>query len=720
MLSMLVFDTARSWRARRVDRFSGVDWDYFKQETALDIVLDASMVRDSLEALSLAYAATKQHAELTAPILEVLNELRGESAPGSAGASACTMLVPVLWVPGPLMGFAVSSGGADLAPLSRRETADAMSSVLRAAMSEARTAGLIPTAPKDPGPAWVWHDLGWLLTAADAHSLHILGPPASRPGAARKDARENAIVSWLEENLTRSGLSAARASQLVAHSIEKVLHLLSLSDAVGETLRAEGKHSSRRPTAAAEHSPAINPLLMYRSFIGMLDWLAKSGQPHPCAGSGSRRFEYFLELCEYWLQLVSQLSGSVDANPEDSAARALLHQLIVLGDNWPIIVRAEMPMGSAKRFVVRQGIYAPTRRASSAAMARANWSPASALMNSLRRLPVGLWSWTSSVIDYAYIESGRRTRLFSQHNAQSYPLVLGDASSLHVEIVCERPEMLLVPRSGFIKLPTITYPNSLIRWLLDRNAWTRGWAPRKKVMAPQVFGRVTDDGQRIQHFYTTKTPAEVSRALAEEGSVLADEGGQPLLVVRYRIERWVSAVNLVVVGIVVSMAAVIVWSALDMAARAAGGYTEPATTGLVFDDALKVAVPTILAALLLFAFEKHADRAVAETLRGYSKWVFWAACAIAIAAAGVTAVTAPGVIGFLPDAVVETVADVWTSVAKGIIANEPSGYRLVALAFALAGAAAALPLVLWAALLLIGNVADTLSQGRRHGTGAER
>lgn len=700
VLSMLVFDGSRSWRVRRVDRFSGVDWDFFRQETSLDLQLDQRLLIEALRGLQEAYRDANRPAEG----VSIARALTAVQAGTPGGVETASVVVPVAWVPGPLMGFDMSASGQPLVPLSRRRTADEMSLVVGFALREAAHDGVIPEPPGHLGPSHVvWRDIGWMLTATDLHSLRNAYAGDNAMWRENADHEADDLLRFMQSNVSRRGATASASKRLVNRRVDDILTLMQHSAAVRQTLVQRGARSSRRPIASSALSPAVNPLLLHRSFISLLDWLERQGNEHPVAGTRAGELLYFLGVCGYWLEVIGLLSDNLEDGPDATAVK-LLHQLVVLGDNWPIMVELPLPVGAVRRVDFSQVIYAPTRRRSTSAAIGANWTPWRWVFNRAKSMPLGAWSWVSSTVDYLSIESGRRTLLMSQRNAQTYPLVLGDALSLHVEVLCERPELLLVPRSAFVKIPVIAYPSGLARWLLGSHRMTRSLLPRKKVTAARVFGRVTDDGQRIQHFYTTKTAAETRAILSKPGEVVADEGGQPSLVVRYRIERGVVWMNRTVVAVVMSVAVVMLWASLTAAASPDSTVIGP----LVFDDALKLAVPTVLASLLLFAFEKHTDRAVAQTLRTYSLWVLTAGVLIAVAAAGFTLVEHPSVFGFVPASFVAAAAGMWIGVSVAVTENVDALWRIAASVIAVLAALAVVPLLLWGLLLLAGWATDKL------------
>lgn len=607
------FSDSAEWRLRRIDRFESIDWDSFSQEVTIDMRVRRQTVRRVLEDLGRRYER-RGWVELKDGIDAILADpdLR---PPGCATAwTHLDLVIPALWVPGPLVGLRIECESREVVPFVRRDAAAAYRFVGARLL---RVAGELGFAPTDRHA--VSGDLAQLLVAFDAPAI-VAHPSLSRLKTPLDSPGNWALLQeWMSADLRRMGFPERSIAEGMTSHANRLRAILMAAEFNRMRLAGSGARDYLTPTAAPAHTACLNPLLLFHSYCKLQ--LTRAGGADFSRRSGRRFLLQFLRLAEYWQKTVSLLADAVAAGVVGGAGAAdddarfailLVRTLFQVTDNWPLLVRVRVPVEQAFRARISQVIVAPALSRSWNRVGRSNESPIRSGLGLLRRPASLLWSLITRFADGIARRLGKRPILRSQYGSQAYPLVLHDALSTHVEVVCQRSELLLLPRSAIVKIPKAHAPNSvalrLLRWPL-----LRSFAPRLMMGAPEVFGRCSDEGQRVQHFYTTKSRSENPWILSgnPEAELPGDGAGQPSLVVRYRIPGHVWIANHLATVLAAIIAGLLLFTALvDMCSLT----PLPVRGGFDFPQIALLSVPAFLGVLLLFAFEKHTDLLVAEEL----------------------------------------------------------------------------------------------------------
>jgi hypothetical protein len=612
LLAVLCAEPVLEWRMRRVDRFDGINWGSFRQETNLDISVPSRFAYEVLDGISrLALPKESQRgARASGPARARLSEL-GEDG-GKAGSA--TVYVPVAWVPGPLVGFTVAVQGQETPALSRRLTADLFADVAVTLLNMAAEASDL--IHNHEGRNTAWHDIGWMLVATDmtALSRQSLAPALHDHQEGTRNVR---FCEWFRDVLWRAGCDCQSAKRVVDGCADRIAVILTKAEETAEAAVAAG--ICARDEAIL--NPAVNLLTAFDSYMRLLEWRGAQNLRTVVSADPAGSVESFLFLCEYWDELVH---GLLDAEPprgeeaatvfgEDHASvpMAVLRNLARYGRYWPIVIRIRIDFDAPLRITFTQIVHSPETHAPPLAPGERHMVRHS--IQFAGWISERLWRWRTRLGDWRSRRGGGRTVYFNQTRCMRYPLSLHDASSHHVEVACDSSELVLIARSAFIRCPYVEAPK-----LSDVGHWPFSWVRRRvpprrvKVGADFVFGRITDDSMRIQHFYTTRIQPKQDFLDRLLPTIPSGDGSQLELVVRYRVTTpvWLATLAVSVLSMLVAWLMVIV----SLNEAAVGRYNP------LFEDAFKLGLTVVLGSLILLAYEKHQDHLVSSSLE-YQSWL---------------------------------------------------------------------------------------------------
>jgi len=583
-----MFERPLTWRTRRTDVFEGISDDAATQTTHVDIRIRHADFHDILCRLVSAYEQKGQTWDA-----RVVEGSKRQSAGGSGSSEASDLLVPIVWLGGPPMNLEVLHEGRQVVPLSRWETADVMGGFFAALVRDAEQKGelSVPTVPLT--------FLGWMLVAADAYSLRVRKELSGLTGHLASTENVEAIADWVLDTSASAGLDSADLQR--AYVEDRIGRVQMRAAQVLERWKLRARAEGFAFDGHWLFNPATNPSLLYYSFVKLHWWENEQSNPseNP-AVDGRLLFDRFIFIAGGLLDLVD--SALVR---QDAAARYLLRLVEKLALSWPVLVRADVMHGRTTRFTVSQVIPMLASRSEQDVPDRSatfgfGWSVLrwfERLSRLASRVVVqGVFWLTDSV---------RLSRRRTQVGTQAYPLALFDSTTYHVEVRASGSELKLVPGATFIKLPERDFGHPKWRRAFE-GAAARQFFPYSHAVPSVVFGRASDDGTLLHHFYTTKTKRAVTPPERE-----AEIGGPPLLVSRFYVAspiaaiNWLLAASLLMLSLLIARASMLSLPGVD-----------PQGAGAIdFPEFAKAAVPWYLAVMLLFAFEKHSDHRVSSRLR---------------------------------------------------------------------------------------------------------
>ncbi len=612
----LVGDPLR-WRTRRVDSFQSADWIEVQKLTKVDIRIRRAFVLQVLDELSTAYAEDAGEkvagAREKLRIAERLCHALGRNTLADPPLTTAELLVPVGYHDGPAVQSDVRVDGKVIPPLNRREAADVMARLFSWQLDGAAAIDAIPT----ESVSGLWAATGWCLTATDTSSLRERGP-LSRLGGVDADRDFLAIREWMHENYVGScGCGGSSVETLLRSTHDRVYSLVRRSLGLRPFWQDIGCDVSS-PEAMA-FNPAANPLLMHYSYVKYLRWLERrSGGNYVLQDDFASYLSCsFLGLCECWMNLLEHVADRSDGDDATAAAslgRATVGFASRIGVTWPMILRVQIPLERTIRVEASAALptSTPDRFASDYDLTRRRPWVWLQLADWLVRRPA-----RGAVMFWRYV---LRCATFGQRGGslsgltQSYPLVLHDAQSYHVEIVSPTAALELSPRGALVKIHERNYGYPRLRGLAA-GRWVDMMFPLRRIPASSVFGRTTCAGTRAHHYYTTKTEGSTAT-----GADSVDTGELPHLVVRYRVKPLLSWTNAIAAVSVLGASLLMLRGVLFESLEVAPGGLDTIAYGRSLG-------PAILTVLLLFAFERHNNMLVSRWLQ---RWVILTLIAFAV------------------------------------------------------------------------------------------
>jgi hypothetical protein len=640
-----------SWRTRRVDRFVNLGSDALRQEIQIDIRIRRSFADRLLVGLAQAYGATGRRQDLRQ--VELIQASEDADEAEASPWNRLDLLVPVAWLSGPPMNLAVTLEGQSVVPLTRREASDVMGTAWASFIVS------FSESAESPLASVPWAAVGWCLQASDNHAMREQA--ALKGMKAPLDGAENVeqLCSWIADNLRLQRLEPLDEAGRVWLR-ERVVGIQREAERHRATWELLQEPETRFLDDYHAYHPGANPLLLHYSFLKWSAWESRSDrQGLPRCKSSRASLACFFGMCDAYLEMVAKVGECMGAtahtaqtpgSPGDRAAELLLlAEKMAL--SWPVVVRAQLPVGKTVRFMIDEVIPMPQGRNEPDPPDR--WvkaqsigivpGPVVSLMRRASRGLTHLWLWLLNRLGYK--------RSITQVNAQSYPLALCDSMAYHVEVRSDDPELSLVPHGSFVKYPHRDYRSTGARLRFSSTPWAQ-FLPYRHVKSCEVFGRVTDGGTVLHHFYTTKTMGQ-PRA---EGRYQAEAGGSTLLVVGYRIADAVTAANWLPAILLAGLALAATRVSLLESIRLPTGDVN-------FAELTRSSVAWYLTVLLLFAFEKHRDPRVARSLLWPSYIVIGSFGLFVAAWVLRTMVVDPPSLPRLPEPVQSALVGTWTALA---------------------------------------------------------
>jgi hypothetical protein len=207
-------------------------------------------------------------------------------------------------------------------------------------------------------------------------------------------------------------------------------------------------------------------------------------------------------------------------------------------------------------------------------------------------------AWATSTLGFP---PGRR--VYTSLNTLAVPVTRGDARSYHIEVVADHPALSLVPRSAYFATDEREYYFKWLRHLALRVPTICSVFPNRKVEVEQIFGRVTDSSERVQHFYTTRLPGE-PHLVQPKDSCAPGAGGGSLLVLRYGVPFYIVATNWVL-ALSLAALAIMVLSGMIGPSKAVGAA-----------EWTRLLSPLYLGTVVLFAVERHNSPLLVHKVKG--------------------------------------------------------------------------------------------------------
>lgn len=651
------------WRVRRTDRFCSSAWVDIQQTTFIDFRLRRSFAREVLRTLGDAYEAPSKK-KLRRTVERLLEEEDRESANPPAWDEV-DLVIPVAWTSNPLLQAEVEVNGSRATPFTRRETADVFARFFGSLLKSASVLGVL----EDEPVRGMWRDIGWCLTATDVVSLQGRVELRTLSSARRVGSAgvTQAVSRWMASNYALLGFSRRAVEFVLPTYSERIGAILTAVDRGHGAWERLDDRSALALATSRRYSPSVNPLLLHFSFLKRLLWeTQKDSDADLSRVTIEETLDYFLQMCEYWLAIIDQVQRAAGAQSDRVGFRIgqyALRYSLLLGDSWPLLVRASIPIEKNCRASITQVLPTSSSSAFSTSHASPGRSKALGVLDFLARRPVRDVSQMSRhAIDSSLRFFGLRPNIYLQKGTHQYPLTLRDALSYHVEVHSDSPELELVPQAAFVKLPEVNYFVPTLRRAFAGTLLRLAF-PLKKVPATRVFGRVVDANSRIHSFYTTKTDRELQVDPNED-----ELGIAPYLVVRYSVAGYVRRVNAWVSYAALALVAIYARAAFLEAGQQPHGLIDTV-------ELSRLTATTLLSVLLLFAFERRNNLLLAAYIRRYSHVVLTAFAIFVAALAYRTVLIDYGALPhLLPTVLVEQLTAWATSAAQWFTQNEARVY----------------------------------------------